>query len=112
MLTYADRLSTKFRNQKSTTSVNKNFDDKDYFCHKNNIVEFFKKVYPTFFEQFELSDFINKENRDYVYEGKFKNNYNKNKKYAFKIHIQKENKKKEENIFQEITIVKNFIINI
>ena len=88
----------------------KNIDEKD-FCNKDYMDSYITKIYPEFFEQFELSNFINSGSVGYVYEGRYKYSCN-NQKYAFKICIdkkrdeKKDEKKKEKNKFQEISMVK------
>ena len=89
--------------------------DKEYFCKKDNLIKYLKNNFPTFFEQFELSDFINRGSQGYVYKGKNKISSD-NKECAFKFYIkkrredenkkQKKDKKKEEQNFKEILILK------
>lgn len=108
MLSYSNRISNSNINTIESTNKIVNIDDKDYFCYKDNMDQQLKIKYPLFFEQFELTNFINKGSVGYVYEGKLKNGYNNNQKYAFKMCFSKENNEKKEpkNKFQEISIVK------
>ena len=85
-------------------------DNKEYFCEKENLINHIKGVYPVFFQQFELIDYINNGSQGYVYKGKYKKDSD-NRKYAFKFCIKKKReeqreKKESKNQFQEISIVK------
>lgn len=93
-----------------------NIDNKEYFCKKENLINHIKGVYPAFFQQFELQDYINSGSQGYVYKGRYKKDSD-NRKYAFKFCLkkkreeqkeQKEQKEKKEskNQYQEISIVK------
>lgn len=84
-----------------------NKDDKNYYTDIQNLYEHIKGVYPTFKEQFELTNFINSGSEGVVYEGKYKKG-NDNQKYAFKFCIKKkrEENKNSKNKFHEISIVK------
>ena len=73
----------------------KNIDDKDYFCIKDNMVSYIEKIYPEFYEQFELNNFINSGSVGYVYEGSYKYSCN-NQKNAFKICIDKKRDEKKD----------------
>ena len=44
------------------------------YTKKENVEEYFKKNYPPFFENFELSDYINNGSSGYVYKGFYKTN--------------------------------------
>ena len=83
--------------------------DKDYYTYKENIENHIKVVYPKFYEQFELNNFVNSGSEGYVYEGRYKKGSN-NQKYAFKFCIKRDDKndskKDSKNKFQEISIVK------
>ena len=97
-------------------------DEKEYFCDIENLIKYIEGVYPSFFEQFEINDFINSGSQGFVYKGKYKKGLD-NKKYAFKFCINKkreeknkeknEEKKEEKNVekenknqFQEISLSK------
>ena len=98
-----------------STNANTNRDkkvpvrDKDYYTHKENMENHIKGVYPIFYEQFELNNFVNSGSEGYVYEGRYKKGSN-NQKYAFKFCIKRDDKndskKDSKNKFQEISIVK------
>ena len=100
--------NTKYVKPEQKLLLSKIKDEKDYFCSKENLINHIRGVYPVFFEQFEISDFINNGSEGYVYKGKYKKGLD-NKKYAFKFCIKKrkeEDKKDIKNQFQEISIVK------
>ena len=104
---FSNTLNSKISTTANTIKKPVNFDEKDYFNYKENMENYINKVYPTFFEQFELTRYVNSGSVGYVYEGKYKYGIN-NQKYAFKICIKKkkDEKKEEKNKFQEISVVK------
>ena len=109
------KSNTKYALQEQKLLLQKNKDEKEYFCEKENLLNHIQIVYPEFQEQFELIDLINYGSQGYVYKGKYKKGLD-NRKYAFKFCIkkkreegkkeEKEEKKEEKNQFQEISIVK------
>ena len=101
------RSSTKCAKQEQKLLLPKIKDEKDYFCTKENLINHIKGVFPAFFEQFEINDFINNGSEGYVYKGRYKKRLD-NKNYAFKFCIKKkrEEKKDTKNQFQEISIMK------
>ena len=74
----------------------------DYFCDKDKMEKYIKKIYPQFYENFELNNFI-KRGAGYIYKGKCKYN---NQKYVFKICIKEKRTKKKKEETQEISIIK------
>ena len=99
---------TKCAKQEPKLLLSKIKDEKDYFCSKENLINHIKGVFPAFFEQFEINDFINNGSEGYVYKGRYKKRLDK-KNYAFKFCFKKkreEEKKDTKNQFQEISIMK------
>jgi polo-like kinase 1 len=77
---------------------------KKIFSNKNNTEKYLKKNYPSFFEEFELTNFISTGGTGVVYEGQLKKRKNA-QKLAIKLkYSKKQNKDKDE--FQEIGILK------
>ena len=101
--------STKITKNTQQKLLSENIIDKDYFCNKDNMNTFLEKVYPQFFEHFELYDFIKRGNQSYIYEGK----YEHKKEIAFKFCIKRKRgekehnqEKKEKQHLKEISILK------
>lgn len=93
--------SSSVNDDTSTIESSKN---KNFYNDLQNMNNYLKDTYSKFFENFELTKYINSGSKGKVFEGILKNPNNNRKKLAFKFKISQDNKKKDDS--QEISILR------
>ena len=87
-------LTNNFQNTQKVIPKNINESNEYNFSKKENLEQYLNDNYKSFSEQFELIDFINQGNNEYVYKIRYKKSINKDI-YVLKFFYKKNSKKKK-----------------
>ena len=101
----SERPSNNNNSNNNDNNINGSLKDKDFYNNLQNINNYLKEYYHSFYDNFELLNFIKSGSVGRVFEGKLKHTQ-KELKLAFKFDISKDKTKKLFKDSQEITILK------